>query len=263
MVKTNFHKINRQIVKIDKLRTKLLKKGAINDYKKTYSREYDMPNLNTGIYWDKIFMDESNLSTQSPMTKDKIKTIANLITKKDKTILDVGIGQGYLEEIISKRTTRHSLKGIDISAHAIQRAKKLFRGKFIVGNVLNLNKYYGEKTADLIVSLEVVEHINPSQLFKLYKMIHEILKENGSLIISIPINERLEKMGSNPSAHVRDYTPLIIENELCLNGFKIEKKIFLYAFGSFYSIKKLLSKYIQRWKPNSMIIVARKDKEHY
>jgi len=260
MVKTNLNKINREIVRIDKFRDELLKRGAMNEYKKTYTKGYDIPNLNTGMYWDEIFIEEGNFSSQSPMTKDKIRIIAKLITDKYKTILDVGIGQGFLEEILIARKANYSIKGIDISTHAIRRARKLFRGKFIVGNVLNLDKYYAKETVDLAISLEVLEHINPSQLFKLYKMIHGILKANGRFILSIPINEGLEKMGSNPSAHVRDYTPQIIESELHLNGFVIEKQIFLYAFNSFYSIKKLVSKFIRQWKPNSMIIVARKIK---
>jgi SAM-dependent methyltransferase len=251
--------INLKIKKLDNKRDALIKRAALLEFQKTYSIKYDIKNLNTGKYWDDIFYNEGDLSQQSSMTKDKIRKIANVIPLKSLRILDLGIGQGFLEEILVKRNVNYKLEGIDISPIAIKRAKKLFNGKFIVGDVLDINKYYKKNGFDYAVALELLEHISPSQLFPFYKKIKNVLKDSGKFILSIPINENLHLMDTNPSAHVRDYSFDIIKTELELNGFKVEKYIYLSAFNKFYKLKKIISKIFKsRWEANSLIIVASK-----
>ncbi len=259
MLKTIQRKINRQIVNQDAARKQLLQEGKLNALKDTYSKGFDITNANTNKYWNNIFQNEGNLSKQSPMTKDKIASIASFIPEKRLHIIDLGIGQGFLEEVLQKRQIKYDIEGLDISEISIQRAKKKFTGKFRVGNVLEASKFYKKETADLIVAIELLEHINPSSLFGFYNTIWNILKQNGRLIVSIPINEGLELMNNNPSAHVRDYSIDLLTAELQLNNFKIEKQITLYAFNDFYNVIKLASKiFTNHWKPNSLIIVAKK-----
>lgn len=258
MTKINIKKINRELVASDSAREKLIDNGDIEQFKKTYTKNFDIQNLNTGSYWDDIFLDEKTLAYQSPMTKDKIKTIAKNFSEKNITILDIGIGQGFLEELLIANNNGYTIHGIDISPHSIKRAKQLFKGKFIVGDVTRLGRYYPKSSFNTIVALELFEHINPSQLFKLYQHIHDLLKKNGQLILSIPINEHLDTMASNPSAHVRNYSPKIIKTELELSNFSIEKEYYFSAFNSNYLIKKLIAKILDRWEKNSMVIIARK-----
>ncbi len=259
MLKTIQRKINRQIVRQDAARKQLLREGKLDALTNTYSKGFDITNANTNRYWNNIFQNEGNLSKQSPMTKDKVSSIANLIPEKKLCIIDLGIGQGFLEEVLQKRLIKYDIRGLDISEISIKRAKEKFSGKFQVGNVLDAGKFYRKESADSIVALELLEHINPSSLFGFYKTIWNVLKPNGKLIVSIPINEGLDLMDSNPSAHVRDYSIELLIMELQLNNFHVEKKITLYAFSNFYSIKKLASKiFVNRWKPNSLIIVAKK-----
>ena len=258
MSKINIKKINKVIAAYDSTREKLIDCGDIEQFKKTYSKKFDIQNQNTGSYWDDIFIEEKTLAFQSPMTKDKIKTIAENLSKKPISILDIGIGQGFLEEILMVNNRNYKIYGIDISPHSIKRAKQLFKGKFTVGDVTSLERYYPKNSFNTVVALELFEHINPSQLFKLYQNIHSLLKKNGKLILSIPINEHLDKMVSNPSAHVRNYMPKIIKAELEQNNFVIEKEYYFSAFNSKYLLKKLVSKILDRWEKNSMVVIARK-----
>ena len=134
-----------------------------------------------------------------------------------------------------------------------------FKGIFLEADLLNLNRLFKPNFFDVILAIEVLEHISPSKLFKLYADIHKLLKTNGKFIITVPINEGLEKMRTNPSAHVRDYSSSIIKKELELNGFTIENTFELFAFSKFYPMKQLLSKIFKnRWKPNSLIVIAAK-----
>lgn len=221
---------NNQIVENDRIRHEF---AMLRDYKslgKTYTKKYDVKNLNTGKYWNTIFDNNETLTDQSPMTKDKISIIANLIPEGPKKILDLGIGQGFLEEKLLALSKRHNCFGIDISAHAIKRAKGKFRGEFTTDSVHNIRNHYSKNSFDVIVAIELLEHINASAIFSLYKDVRSLLNKNGMLIISIPINEHLEKMNNNPSAHVRDYSQETIKAELVLNRFYVIQTFKLYAF---------------------------------
>ena len=144
---------------------------------------------------------------------------------------------------------------------AVERARQFLRGRFRKGSVLNIpfrNDFF-----DVVVVLELMEHIPPSITFRVLKELKRVLKKDGLLVISIPLNENLEEMikrGENPSGHVRVYTPGLISAELKIAGFKIKEKVFLYAFKSMYYFKKFLQRTIlrKRWEPNNIIVIARK-----
>ena len=111
--------------------------------------------------------------------------------------------------------------------------------------------------------MEVLEHILPSKIFIALNEIKRVLKGNGELIMSVPLNEGLEeliKRGVNPNGHVRIYTPELVFAELKISGFRVQKRKLLYAFRNLYTLKKTLQNTImkKRWKPNNLIIFARK-----
>lgn len=243
----------------DKKRVTLLRKGRIAEFLQTYTKNYDIENLNTGKYWDNIFSESENLSHQSPMTKDKIRLIANAIPSRNLSILDLGIGDGFVEELLEDRSVNYKLFGLDISYVSIEKMQKKYRGRFVLGNVLEAKRIFKNQNFDIILAIELLEHISVSKLFFLYGQIYSLLKNDGKFIFSIPINENLHLMDKNPSAHVRDYTYEIINAELIQNGFEIKKSYSLYAFRKMYKLKKLLTYFFRRrWKPNSLIIVAKK-----
>lgn len=259
MINKTIRKINSKIVLNDKKRNNYLKLGDNNSFLKTYSKKFDTKNLNTAKYWDQIFSISGKLKDQSPMTQDKINWIANQIDYKKLSILDLGIGDAYIEELLSKRIIKYKYSGIDISETSIDKAKQIYKGEFILSDVLNVEQQFVDKKFDVILAIELLEHISVSKIFSLYRQIYTLLNSNGKFILSIPINERLDRQYTNPSAHVRDYSYNIIKAELSLNGFKILKLNYLYAFNKYYRLKKLLSKiFMSRWHPNSLIIVARK-----
>lgn len=253
------NKINKQICLHDDLREELARKGLLDSFIRTYTERYEIKNANTRSHWDSIFALSGGIEQQSPMTKDKIRWIVGEIQKNESSILDIGIGDAFVEELLKKRGTKFNLSGIDISRTALEKAKKKYKGKFIRSNALRLESKFKGKKFDVILAIELLEHISVSKLFSLYKQVNSLLKTDGKFILSIPINERLDLKDDNPSAHVRDYTYNIIRSELKLNGFRVEKVNYLYAFEKQYFFKKWLSKiFVNRWKPNSLTIVAKK-----
>ncbi len=247
--------LNKKISKIEHKRTMLALQNNTEDFIHTYN--IPSQNFNTGKYWNNKFKSLESLEEQDEMTREKIKKIASFIPNNIR-LLDLGIGQGYLEQFLKKSRRKIKLYGIDISPVSIKRMQKMFKGRFITDNILKIEKHYQKNYFDVIVAIEVIEHISPKEIFYLYRKIYSLLKPKGLLIISTPLNEGLSSMNENPSAHVREYTIPILKKELEIENFEIINMKTHYAFRSLYIFKKLLAKFIKRWEPNNIVIVAKK-----
>lgn len=254
---------DQKAIRVEKFRQEMAKKKnflkLINTYRKYYP---EISNSNTGKKWDKL--NEIIISEQTyPMAFDRINLIAREIKGSKISVLDYGFGNAKLEEILWKRRSKTiALYGIDISTKSVQRATKRFpQWSFIKGSKEKL--VFNNTQFDFITAMEVLEHINPSEVINILKTFSKILKDKGKLIISIPLNEQLEKMlqsGNNPNSHVRIYSPELIAAELKLSGYSIKKMKYLYAFHNHYYLKSFivnLFPFIPK-KPNNLIIVAEK-----
>jgi len=247
------------LFEVENLRDRLARQKKYKEFKATYSTKYpQIPNKNTGKFWDEKFKSPESLNEQDWMTKDKVNTVVSFLPKRKIKILDLGIGQGYLEQKLQELEAEHTIYGLDISKKVIKRLEKKFKGDFKAGDILKADKFYKRNYFDVIVAIEVIEHIPPHKIFSFYKIIYLLLKKNGLFIISTPLNEGLRDMDINPSAHVREYTPEILDAEFNLAGLKIEKIKTFIAFKNLYFIKKFIAKFTKKWKPNNIVIVAKK-----
>jgi len=235
--------------------------GSDEIFRSLYSKNYaEIKNINNRNFWDKKFNNKSQLIDQDRMTKDKIKILVSFLSPSRTQLLDLGFGQGYLEEEVVSNNIRVDITGIDISKAAVTRAKRKFKGRFIHGNLDNIEKKFKKNSFDIVSAVEVLEHVSPSKIFNLYKKIYNILKKNGTLLISVPINEGLSLNSKNPSGHVRSYSPEILVKELEMSGFRVLSTHVLYAFENNYLLKSKIAKILKnRWKPNSLIVKAIKN----
>ncbi len=238
----------------DELRDKLVNLGKLKEFKKSYKLKRRLKNLNTGRFWDKKFSNKEK--TRDWMAEDRIRTAIKLIPRHSKEALDIGIGKGNLEILLSKLKPSLRLHGIDIASHRIKTLKAQIKGKFKTGSIY---KIPFAKKFDVVIVLEVLEHLPPNRVFTAYKEIRKVLKEKGVSIFSVPINEQYSSK-YNPNAHLRKYTPKLFKKELKLGGFRVEKEQTLFAFSKLYKLKTFLAHKIlkNRWKPNVIIVRARK-----
>ncbi len=241
---------------VENLRDRFAREKRFSDFKKTYSSSYSqLKNLNTGKFWNKIFQNNPTFRDQDAMTKEKIDKVISFLPPAGSKILDLGIGQGYLEERLKEKKLNYKIYGIDISSICIKRAKKMFKGEFRLGDVLQIDKYYKPDLFDAVVALELIEHIPPIKIFSFYSKVKKILKENGTFIITTPLNEGLKSMSENPSGHVREYTMPILKTEFDISRFEILNLKTFYAFRNFYFMKKIISLiFSNKWKPNNTVI---------
>ena len=256
MKKSQGRKVAKTLSKVENLRTKLAINKNYSDFRKTYSDKYpEIKANNSPRFWNKQFSTPIKFKDLDRMTKDKINTIIKFLPKENLKILDLGIGQGYLEQRLQKIGKNYELYGIDISEKTIDRLKKKIDGNFIIGDVLKIKNYYKNNYFDAIVAIELIEHISPRQIFKFYKDIRSLLKPAGIFILSTPLNENLRLMKENPSSHVREYTEPIIVTELKLSGFKVLGKRYFFAFKNLYSIKKILTLLWRGWWGENNVVV--------
>lgn len=247
---------------IEKLRDEYARNRDIKNFRNTYSDKYpEIPNKNYPKLWDNLnkrpFIDKNI----NPIAWERLNIVKKYL-KKESLILDIGFGAGDLERCLFDSNFSANLYGIDISKGSVNSAIiKYPNWTFKIGGIDSLpfeNEYF-----DQIVSLEVLEHISPSKVFKSLKEINRVLKKNGTIIISIPINENLQKLvqsGINPNAHVRVYSLPIITTELSISGFAVKKIHTLFAFSENYKIKSFVSKILPFLrKPNNLIIFATKN----
>ncbi|MBI4097668.1 MAG: class I SAM-dependent methyltransferase [Candidatus Levybacteria bacterium] len=242
--------------KTEELRQKLAEKGKFPELIKTYSSKYpEIKNLNRPKFWDEIYSEDSRLKDQDGMTKDRIATAVGFIPGGKLKALDIGAGLGWVEELIGKDSEKE-IYANDFSPVSVKYLRKNFKGNLQLQSVYNLK--YPENFFDVVLALEIIEHVPPSKIFKVLKSISRILKQNGTLIVSVPLNEGLDKMKNNPSGHVRMYTENLIKVELKIAGFEIIKCKKLFAFGSFYNLKTFIAKIFKTHSPNNIVLKTKK-----
>lgn len=105
---------------------------------------------------------------------------------ENKVVIDAACGEGYGSNIISG--SAKSVTGLDISSDAVQFARSKYKDKenlcFEVGSVSDLP--FEDKSADVIVSFETIEHIPEELQSKFLIEIDRVLKDDGILIMSTP-----------------------------------------------------------------------------
>lgn len=102
-----------------------------------------------------------------------VKTyIKNNISKSSK-ILDAGCGEGVLVEELIKEG--YNAVGIDIN----------YCSRFVImGDIKNLP--FSNESFDLVLCLDVLEHINFNEQEKAIKEIYRVIKHGGEVIFSLP-----------------------------------------------------------------------------
>lgn len=227
-------------------------------FKLLYRKKFaEIVNANTGRFWDKKFTIELTLNEQDDMTKDKINELAICIPSNTKTLLDLGFGQGYLEEKLNKKNKNIKITGVDISKQAVNRANKKLHGQYLLGDILHIRNHVKNVNFDVITAIEVIEHIPPSKIINFLNDVNLLLKPGGTFLISTPLNEHLRTAKSNPSSHLRDYSIPTIKMEFKLSGFKIMEHKTFYAFKKWYKLKKILARiFPNHWEPNNVVIKA-------
>jgi 2-polyprenyl-3-methyl-5-hydroxy-6-metoxy-1,4-benzoquinol methylase len=116
----------------------------------------------------------------------RLKFISDVLRKRlpeGAEVLDVGCGNGIITRSLGEQG--FNVRGIDVSAKAIEKAKSLNK----LPNVQFENTSAEQLVADgrryhAVICSEVLEHLNDPG--KLLKVLHEVLHDDGALIVTVP-----------------------------------------------------------------------------
>ena len=230
--------------RLEDLRSLYALDGKLSKLRGLYGRRYpEIVNKNTGLLWDRLNAENQKSLDNSPIFKDKLTTLLNELKSAKGKLLDIGIGRGSMEKLLLAKKSKLDLYGTDMSFKSLQYIRQNM--PMIHVKKSNLNTLpFKSNFFDTVIILDVLEHISPHKVFKVYKEIRRVLKNDGILLVSVPLNEGLEsmiKLGFNPNAHVRVYTERLLEAELKLAGFHILSFYKLFAFRRFYLLKKFIA----------------------
>lgn len=106
----------------------------------------------------------------------------------DLNILEVGCGPGYLMEYLTSLGFKN-VAGIDVSLEQID----LARSRGLNATNANAIEYLSEikHKYDIIVAIDLIEHLHLEEILELFGYIHSALKSDGTVVIHTPNGEGL------------------------------------------------------------------------
>lgn len=199
-----------------------------------------------------------------------LRIVKNLLKPfKGQIILDAGCGDGRFCYEMKKENVR--IAGVDYSEKAIGFAKAFSPEiEFYVQDLKNLD--FPKKKFDQIVMIETLEHLIPEEIPAVLENIHNVLKDDGTLIITTP-SKNVELSEKHYQHFTRDTLKDTLKDYFeiikIIGQFKIEfqKKIFmgigwiLYPLNNkikvirkFYKIiENYCQKHLEKCKPEKEI----------
>ncbi len=138
--------------------------------------------------YEEVFMGvrEKKPSSYLRTFKDdyRLKLLTSMAKVKGGRILDIGCGGGITTESLSHYYPKSELYGCDVSAQAINYARRLGSGSVKYAVIRKKKLPYKDNFFDLCVCLDVMEHVPDVPFF--LKEVKRILKPGGKFFILVP-----------------------------------------------------------------------------
>lgn len=122
---------------------------------------------------------------------------------KGRVVLDAGCGSGYGTDYLASCEAQQVI-GVDISPEAVAYAQSHYKRQNLEFRIMDVTGLdLADKSFDVIVSFEVIEHLNHQEKF--LSEVARILKDEGTFIVSTPNKEANPPGYVNPF-HTREFT---------------------------------------------------------
>jgi len=143
----------------------------------------DFKNVNTQEHWDGIYTKEGTVKNWRTYP-EKIACISKEILKElksDARVLELGCGVGKFAEVLLKDHSKVHYKGLDISQVAVDAL-----GEMGLEAERRDVPPIKETGYDVVVGLELLEHMDDGPRLKLIKEVSKIIGKGGQAIFSVP-----------------------------------------------------------------------------
>ena len=170
-------------------------------------------------YYDEAWGQWDDMKSFGPASRHVRRIIMRMIQGLEfSTVLDAGCGVGTLIAALMQRYPQVQYTGTDISREGIERGKqKVGSANF---QVLNLEKESLKKTFDLVLCIDVIEHIEND--VKAIQQLKQMTKKH--LLLVVPTGPLFEQERISVG-HVHGFSVKEVEEKLQHAGFSITKKI--------------------------------------
>jgi len=130
--------------------------------------------------------------------------VLDLIPNNCGRVLDVACGMGEWGFFVKTRKNCSYLVGIDIWEPYLEKLRQLnIYDELIISRLPKLPKF--DQLFDVILALEILEHLTKENGYKLLKNLEQLIKTGGIIIVSTPMNYPCE-------THISEWTPRELEN---------------------------------------------------
>ena len=144
-------------------------------------------NINTEKHWDKTYKNEGGRKTWRtyPEKHEYILKGLEYIEDRFKDVLELGCGTGIFASKLIKRFKKIDYFGVDISGYAVEECKKAK----ISAKKMNIPPIeLPDKSYDVVIGLELLEHLDDKPRLKVLKETKRVLKKGGQAYFSVPDN---------------------------------------------------------------------------
>ena len=208
-------------------------------------------------------MEKFKESIQQRLTARHLKCFRFVGDIKGKKILDIGSSFGWFEQMALKAGCKEVV-GIEPKEKLFYEAQKeVPKAIFKKGSALKIPAK--DKTFDLVVMFDVIEHLSRGTEMMALKEIRRVLKSGGTLFLSTPLNFWLSNL-MDPAWYFghRHYKEEKLKKMLGKAGFKIEK---IEKRGGFFEMISIILLYLFKWifrreVPFKEFLEQKRDKEY-
>ncbi len=165
-----------------------------------------------------------------------IKTCKNL---KNKTVIDIGCGDGFFTKSISKKAKE--VYGIDLSKERIANAKNNSSSN-IQYIKADMNKFNYPKS-DIIIAPFVLNYEKKKNLLKLFKKFYNSLKKSGKLICIFDMPQSIYH-NNKEYGSIKEVTPKLKEGAIIL--IHLYNKQYIMTLSSYYHTKENIENLLYR-----------------
>lgn len=211
--------------------------------------------IESEMLWESLISNNAFVSFVDYSLKQRISWVKLNMNFKDKKVLNVGSGQGYLEKTLIKKNFPASIfVSLDISRKSLEKISK-YNKNHILGFIESLP--FVSEAFDTIICMEVIEHLSKKQVKRALGELSRILKSGGEAVISVPVYEQAA-IKSHLVGHLRKYVPNEVMSEIINEGFSIIQEYRLFPFSRMNLLFSWLAKTFHLRRPSVIIFHCRK-----
>lgn len=146
----------------------------------------DFRDQQTAQIWD---ADTLSYNPSRPEQLDMLLTLLEAEYQPGKTVLDLGMGSGLVEEMLFKRVTEAQVVGVDASQAMLKLAHE--RLKPFASQYVTLEHDFAhletlelpERDYQFVISIQALHHLNDEQMQTAYAIIYRLLDAGGLFLL--------------------------------------------------------------------------------